>query len=201
MSNTSGSKTPPTHATSCSCSGCLWPRSLSSGEHPPAPSTPAALTRARSALALYRCQAFVPPASGISRVAVRNAASIDMGAKKKPKKKPVKKQVRLALPWHPPPSTAETVPRLASTHRSSPIRCTRSLCAATPGAKRRGLTLRPRGHQGLRRRPQRLRLPDRACELEASAVERLTCHKRVSASSSARSARPVRCTWCVLVLV
>merc|ERR1711957_1113724 len=80
--------------TSCSCSGCLWPRSLSSGEHPPAPSTPAALTRARSALALYRCQAFVPPASGISRVAVRNAASIDTGAKKKPKKKPVKKQAQ-----------------------------------------------------------------------------------------------------------
>merc|ERR1711956_194385 len=59
---------------------------------------------ARDAMQLFRmlvaailvvgCQAFVPPASGISRVAVRNAASIDMGAKKKPKKKPVKKQAQ-----------------------------------------------------------------------------------------------------------
>merc|ERR1712106_1199581 len=48
-----------------------------------------------AAILVVGCQAFVPPASGISRVmAVRNAASIDMGAKKKPKKKPVKKQAQ-----------------------------------------------------------------------------------------------------------
>merc|ERR1711935_1233131 len=45
---------------------------------------------------LVSCQAFAPPASGITRaMAVRNAASsVEMGAKKKPKKKPVKKQAK-----------------------------------------------------------------------------------------------------------
>merc|ERR1719269_445509 len=53
-----------------------------------------------AAILLLGCQAFVPPASGISRamsIEHNAATAIEMGAKKKLKKKPVKKKVAASV--------------------------------------------------------------------------------------------------------
>ena len=90
------------------------------------------------------------------------ASSVEMGAKKKPKKKPVKKQA-CRPPHRPAPPTPVTTLRPIPDPPAHPL-CT----TATPGegAERRQRALLPRGHQGLHRRPQRLRLQDRPLELE-----------------------------------
>lgn len=113
------------------------------------------------------------------------ASSVEMGAKKKPKKKPVKKQA-CRPPHRPaPPTPVTTLRPIPDPHVRSPSLCT----SVTPGegAERRQRALLPRGHQGLHRRPQRLRLQDRPLELEPH-QHGVAC-RMVAALSGLRAAR------------
>ena len=113
------------------------------------------------------CLSLAPHANTAPSVFVRQRRPSRWAPRRSPRRSPSRSRCVIS----PPLAAHQHRTRFDLAHRSqSPAIHTLTLSAttATPGegAERRQRAVLPRGHQGLHRRPQRLRLQDRPLELE-----------------------------------